>query len=121
RNAQGQEAHAGGLDYILSDEGSGYDIGLRLLKAVASCLDGRAAQTILVDRLYQHLNITDLPSLYEVIYQHYVTKPAIASLAQLVGEAAVEDDQVAVDILNHSVNELLKMIGAVTQRLSLAE
>ena len=40
-NSDGQSAKSGGVDYILSDEGGGYDIGLRSLKAVARDLDSR--------------------------------------------------------------------------------
>ena len=40
-NAHGEETRAGGWGYLLGDEGSGYDIALKGLQAVARAADGR--------------------------------------------------------------------------------
>jgi N-acetylglucosamine kinase-like BadF-type ATPase len=121
RNAAGEEARAGGMDFILSDEGSGYDIGMRLLKAVTRSLDGRLGETVLVEKVFGHLKVDSLESLHREVYARYSVKPAIASLAPLVAEAAENGDLIAQDIMAHSVNELIRMVDAVIKKLSLQE
>lgn len=117
RDGKGKEARAGGIDHILSDEGSGYDIGLRGLRAVVAELDGRGEATQIKQRLYARLRVRSLEELYARVYGEYVTKPRIASLAVTVCECAADGDIVARDILNHSVNELLSLVDAVLRRL----
>lgn len=117
RASDHQTAQAGGLDYIMADQGSGYDIGLRLIRAVTSDMDGRGDATKLTKQLCHHLHVSDLDDLYQTIYAKYADKAAIASLAILVSDVAEDGDHVAQHILNHSVNELLKMVDAVMSKL----
>ena len=42
-----KEARASGLGFILSDEGSAFDIGVRILRATVKSFDGRGKKTIL--------------------------------------------------------------------------
>jgi N-acetylglucosamine kinase-like BadF-type ATPase len=121
RNAQGEKARSGGVDYILADEGSGYDIGLRTLRAVVQSMDGRAGETKLCQALLHHLRVTSLEALYNIVYAEYTTKPRIAALATLASQAAEDGDQAAQDILTHSVNELVKMVDAVVHRLAMID
>lgn len=117
RNIEGETAKAGGLSHILSDEGSGYDIGLRGLQAVVQSLDGRDGETSLVSAILSHLKVEDLEGLYSEVYSKYTSKAQIASLAPIVIELAEKLDATAQDILNHSVNELVLMVDAVLRKL----
>ncbi len=117
RSESGQIVQAGGLDYIMSDQGSGYDIGLRILRAVTSDLDGRSDATKLTKAVFKHLQVDTLNEMYQVIYRKYTDKASIASLAILASDVAEDGDHVAQHILNHSVNELLKMVDAVMTKL----
>lgn len=119
--SDGRESKAGGLDYILSDEGSGYDIGLRGLRAAVSQLDGRGDTTLLTKQIFAKLKVSSLEELYVKVYQEYATKSQIASLAVTVCECADEGDVVARDILNHSVNELVSLVDAVVKQLGWEE
>lgn len=117
RASDGREVQSGGWDYILADEGAGYDIGLRTLKTVTRTLDGRAESTRLSKEIMTHLQVTNLEQLHEVVYRKYQTKSAIASLSQIVSEVAETGDHQAQAILNHSANELIKMVDAVMTAL----
>lgn len=117
----GKEGKAGGVDYILSDEGSGYDIGTRGLRAVVAQLDGRGEQTLLTSQVFAKLEVNSLESLYDRVYETYASKHQIASLAVIVGECAAKGDVVAKDILNHSVNELVSLVDAVVTQLEWQE
>lgn len=117
RASDDRQIQAGGWDYILSDEGSGYDIGLRALKTITRTLDGRAESTRLTKEILTHLQVSNLEQLHEAVYRKYHTKAAIASLAQIVSQVADNGDHQAQAILNHSANELIKMIDAVMTAL----
>jgi N-acetylglucosamine kinase-like BadF-type ATPase len=116
--ADGREGKAGGLDHILSDEGSGYDIGLRGLRAVVAQLDGRGEATKITPQIFTALNVNSLEGLYLQIYESYTSKSKIASFSVIVAECAEQGDVVARDILNHSVNELVRLVDAVVKQLS---
>src|SRR3989344_3403958 len=66
-NEIGQSAKSGGRDFILSDEGSGYAIGLSALKAVTKMSDGRASMSVLKDLLFSHLKINSIDQLTEIV------------------------------------------------------
>lgn len=117
QTATGKTAKSGGLDNVLSDEGSGYDIGIRSLQAVVQNLDGRGEDTALVQAIFNRLQVDSLQQLHDVVYTKHQTKAAIASLAKQTIEIAAKGDSVARDILNHSVNELLSMVDAVIRQL----
>ncbi len=121
RATDDKEAKAGGVDHILSDEGSGYDIGLRGLRAVVEQLDGRGDETTITPELFAKLEVASLEELYREVYSHYTVKPQIASLAEVVCDCASQGDVVAMDILNHSVNKLIELVDAVVTRLDWRE
>jgi N-acetylglucosamine kinase-like BadF-type ATPase len=118
RDEKGNTAQAGGWNHLLSDEGSGYDIGLRTLQAVMHSLDGRSGETALTAAVFKFLGVDSLESLYREVYANFASKSQIASLAKITVEVAERRDAEAQDILNHSVNELLLMVDAVLQRLA---
>jgi N-acetylglucosamine kinase-like BadF-type ATPase len=121
RAADGREGQAGGLDHILSDEGSGYDIGLRGLRAVVAQLDGRGETTKITKQVFAKLGVDSLEALHSIVYESYTSKSQIASLATIVAECAGQGDVVARDILNHSVNELVSLVDAVLKQLEWQE
>jgi len=119
RIGNGNEAKSGGMDYILSDEGSGYSIGLRILKRVTQSIDGRSRDTLLKTLLFEKLNITTLNSLSSRIYEKPWNKTDIASLAPLVEKAAKKGDKVAIAIIKKAAHDLAIMIEAVAGKLKL--
>src|SRR3989344_8588243 len=68
-NATGQTAKAGGMDYLLSDEGSGYEIGAKVLKAAVRSYDGRGQKTIMEQLVAQHFGISSIAELKDKVYQ----------------------------------------------------
>src|ERR1051325_1063962 len=56
-NGAGSEARSGGYGPTFSDEGSGYDIARRALKAVAASFDGRSPETRLTRMISKELNV----------------------------------------------------------------
>jgi N-acetylglucosamine kinase-like BadF-type ATPase len=118
-NRAGDEARSGGWGPTLGDEGSGYDISRRALKAVAASFDGRSPQTVLTERFCKRLGIATTADLPGVIYNSDSEPVEIASLARLVAEAAREGDAVACEILEQAGRELGRLAVSVIERLGI--
>ncbi len=118
-NADGQQARAGGFGPTLSDEGSGYYIAQRALKAVVSSFDGRSPGTTLAERICRRLGVSDPSDLPGVIYNSDSEPVDIAPLAELVDEAAREGDEVARQILSAAGRELGRLAASVIDKLDL--
>jgi N-acetylglucosamine kinase-like BadF-type ATPase len=119
-NEAGRQARAGGLGPTLSDEGSGYDIARRALRAVAASFDLRAPQTSLTDRICKRLGVAGPSDLPGVIYNSGSDPVDIAPLAELVDDAAREGDEVARQILEAAGNELGRLAASVIEKLGLS-
>lgn len=120
-NSQGQFAKTGGLDFLLTDEGSGYDIGLKVLKIAAKSYDGRAPKTILEQMVNSHFDTKTIPDLKEHIYNPPLSKTQIAALAVLASEALVQGDNAAKEIIDGAIDELFLMTKVVVESLGLQD
>ena len=118
-NDAGEQARSGGWGPTISDEGSGYDIARRALKAVISSFDGRSPRTLLSERILNKLRISSAADLPGVIYNSDSESVEIASLAELVTEAAQEGDEVARGILSGAGRELGELVLSVVRKLGL--
>lgn len=117
QNNLGEKAKAGGLGYLLSDEGSGYFIGDGILRGAIQSFDGRGPKTILEDMIKLRFQINDVIELKEKINVHNFQKTTISSLAIMLRQALDSNDKVAIEILNSAISELTKMVFAVANKL----
>jgi N-acetylglucosamine kinase-like BadF-type ATPase len=115
----GRQARAGGLGPTLSDEGSGYDIARRALRAITAAFDGRAPETMLTELVCKALGVAGPDDLPSVIYNSDSDPVDIAPLAKLVDEAARAGDEVARGILASAGRELGRLAASVIEKLSL--
>lgn len=121
RTAAGLTARSGGMDYLLADEGSGYWIGRKVLRAVVRSHDGRGPETALTPLVLEHFGITDVLELKQRVYQPLLTKMAIAQLATVWEAALATEDSSAKRIQTQVVEKLLEMIVAVVTKLELSQ
>ena len=118
-NADGKEARASGWGYLLGDEGSGYDIAIKGLRAVARATDGRGNPTELTNQILSRLEL-DEPS--ELIrWVHAASRDAIAQLAEIVFDTAQTADTVAEGIVDGAVDELVCAAASVIKQLEFIE
>ena len=116
-NHRGDIAYAGGMEYLLSDEGSGYDMGLKVLRAAVRSADGRSKPTKLERAVLQHFKIRSIRSLEPIVYHgQRLDKSRIAKLAKLADQFAKTDWR-AKEIMDESIDELVQHVAAVVQRL----
>ena len=119
KNAAGETAHAGGWGYIMGDEGSGYDIGRKALRAASRAADGRGPDTSLQQTILSHFAVSGLRDVHQRVYSGALTRPQIAGLARVVAQDAAAGDAVALSILTNAGTHLADAALAVVQKLTL--
>ncbi|MDR0463090.1 MAG: hypothetical protein LBG64_02630, partial [Pseudomonadales bacterium] len=104
-NDQGMQAKAGGLDYLLTDEGSGYDIGRLVLHCAVKSADGRGMKTILEEKVKNAFHVQNICELKSQVYNPSLSKTEISNLSKLCMDALKEGDQIALSIFEYAINE----------------
>ena len=114
----GAGTRVGGWGELFGDEGSGYWIGIRALRAFSKMSDGRAERGPLHDVLSRDLALdADIDLVALVLHQWRGARQQIAALAPAVGEAARAGDRCAQAILAAGAAELVGLVHATRSRL----
>lgn len=121
RNRAGEIARSGGWGWHLGDEGSGFWIGERAIRAVLRAADGRGPATSLDRALSEHFEIARPDQILHAIYDGEFPRTRVAKFAARVEEAARAGDAVAKTILSDAAGELARAAGSVRDRLRLEE
>jgi len=116
-NEDGKQAGASGWDFILADEGSGYSVGLKALKAIVKAYDGRGEKTLLSKTILEELNLNEIPDLIKWAYGGLFSKDKISALAETVSNTAKMGDKVSIDILAEEAEEAAISVITVAQKL----
>ena len=120
-NEEGKEANVNGWDYILGDEGSGYEIGIRALKALMKAYDGRGSATLLSKTILEDLGIKDVRGLIGWAYKDSFSKDRIAAIAKTVCRTAEMGDKISIEILEGEAIETVNSVTVAASKLNLAE
>ncbi|XRD24132.1 ROK family protein [Lysinibacillus fusiformis] len=99
----------GGWGYLFDDEGSGYDLGVQLLKAVLQSYDGRAPSTILTEAVLKHFSVEHVPQLIASVYGEEHPRTVIAPLSAYIVAAADDGDLVAKRIIEEACQNYFKV------------
>ena len=118
RTADGRTARFGGWGHLLGDKGSGYEIGLRALKACVFYLDRDGEWSRLGQRILRALQLNEPNQL--IAWAQAASKADIAALAEEVFAAAAERDAIAKDILTGAAASLAKDGVACARKLAKA-
>ena len=121
KNARGQMVKVSGLDYLLADDGSGYDAGRLTLKAAVQSTDGRGQKTKLQELVFSHFGVENVFELKDEIYSPLISKEEVASFAADCLELARQGDSVARAIIDYCQGQLLLDVQAVAARLGFAD
>src|SRR5215216_7130269 len=90
--SDGREALAGGYGYLLGDEGSAFDIGVRAIAAAARAEDCRGEPTALRAIVEEHFEIPTIRHMPRVIYEAGFSRDRISLIAPKIVEAAYSGD-----------------------------
>lgn len=115
RTPEGKTAKVGGWGHILGDKGSGYEIGLRALKAVVYYYDRDGEWPALGQRLLRALELNEPNDL--IGWVQNAGKTEIAALALEVFQASARQDRIAGDILAGAAHSLAKDAACCAGRL----
>lgn len=117
KDADGIIHRVGGFGRFIGDEGSGYTIGRKGLKAVARSIDGRCLPTILREYAKEKF---DIPADDVLITKIYSEGLDIASFAPLVLEGADNNDETCINILENECEELILHVRAMMAKLNVS-
>ncbi|MCI8615944.1 MAG: ATPase [Lachnospiraceae bacterium] len=118
QSRSGAMVRTGGWGHILSDEGSGFHIGLEIVKAVGEHLDRRSHDETLYQMFYETTGISDLEALNNFLNANIMTKNAIADLAPLAEEAMNEGSEAAREILEGTIQKLYRIARDNYQKMT---
>jgi len=99
-DGRGNHRSLGGWGMAVGDEGSGFDIGLRAIKAAGRALDGRGPETKLLDMLLEVCGVRTFGHLLQKCCRPNLRYSEISGLSRVVASAAEAGDAVARDILS---------------------
>jgi glucosamine kinase len=121
RNRAGTIARSGGWGWHVGDEGSGFWIGERAIRAVLRAVDGRGPATTLDRALSEHFEIAEAEQILYAIYDREFPRTRVAKFAARVNAAARAGDAVAGSILADAASELVCAACSVRDQLGLEE
>jgi N-acetylmuramic acid 6-phosphate etherase len=106
RNTQGNSAKIGGWGHQLGDKGSGYEIGLRAMKAALYYYDRDGQWPALGERILRALQLNEPEDLIDWVQS--ASKAEVAALTPVVFAAKKVRDRIASDILEGAAHGLAK-------------
>lgn len=119
RNLNGDTAKSGGMGAWLGDEGSGFDIGRRALKAVARAADFHAPKSQLSVELLKEIDCRDWESLYDRLAKN--ADDVFPRLFPVVVKIADAGDEVARKILADAAKALAELADSVIDKLGMRD
>ena len=115
-DAEGVYHTAGGWGQVLGDEGSGYHMALKGIKAALHAYDGLSEPTLLSARVMKFFDLGKMSDIIDKIYNPPVEKSVIAAFAPEVDIAADKGDAIALDIVESEAEWLYKLALAITRK-----
>lgn len=115
RQPSGAVVRAGGLGYMLGDEGSALWIGWQAINRSLRSAEGRDLPTALLPKLLEHFSLSSPEAFVALMHQRFV-KSEIASAAKCVLDETLTDP-LAADIAAGAARELALLVCSVVRRL----
>ena len=116
-DTSGESVHSGGWGYLLDDGGSGYWLGLELLRSATRVADGCREKTGLYQQTFAHLKISTTDELISWLYNPETKNQEISQMAPLVLASAATGDLEALRILEDGAEQLYQLYLSVVKRL----
>lgn len=113
----GQRARAGGLGWLIGDEGSGYAIGVAALRAAMHSVDGRNSATTLLAAVLEEYHLETPADLVAHVYRPAATRAEIARLARVVLALQDAGDASARAIIVQAATDAGALVSTVMRRL----
>jgi N-acetylglucosamine kinase-like BadF-type ATPase len=120
-NERGEQAGATGWDYILADEGSGYSVSIKALRAVMREYDGRGKKTMLTGEILKKLDLKKAIEIVNWVYGRPFSKKRIGQFSEVVCRCAYRGDSICIKILHEEAMESVLSVESVARKLGLLD
>jgi N-acetylglucosamine kinase-like BadF-type ATPase len=117
RNASGKFARAGGWGYVFGDEGGGFDIARRGLRAALRMEEGWGPATSIRERFLELSGAPDANSMMHRFYTTEFSRPKFAAFSLVLAEAAASGDRIAKEVLREAARDLVTYVEGVYHNL----
>ncbi|PSR29011.1 MAG: hypothetical protein C7B47_03405 [Sulfobacillus thermosulfidooxidans] len=114
----GKRCQIGGLGYEMGDFGGGADLAREVLHVAFRSHEGRGPKTILEDDVLRKLGQNSYEDLKRAMYFHTIHPFAFLALVPACFEAANQNDNVAITLLQNMAQSLAQTVIAAANQLS---
>lgn len=121
RDSSGSSARCGGWHEFMSDEGSGYWLGKKLLRLFSKESDGRLPRTPLYELTRQALGLENDLDINSLACSYCRSRCQTAALQKILLEAARQGDYLALGCYDKASRELAEIVAGVINKLSFDE
>ena len=113
---KGNSLRCGGWGPLISDESSGYYLGLRLINYFTKQSDGRIPKTMLYDLMKEELKINDD---FEIIpMAEGMTRDELASVSKILGKLIENKEECALELIDKAGYEAALTINTLAKNLN---
>jgi N-acetylglucosamine kinase-like BadF-type ATPase len=109
----------GGLGYLLGDEGSGFELGQRGIRAALRSVDGTGPETGLLLALRECYGLENPMDILPLVYKSPSCVETIARFAVWVLDLGFKGDSLAKGIVQDAIGSLLNMTFTLACKLNL--
>lgn len=117
KNEVGEVYRAGGWDYLLGDEGSGYWIAVKAIQRALESWDETGVPSVLFQRMIEEMGNRGIDGIMEFMYQAPFEKQRIAKIAEIVCELDETGDSDARVIVLQAADALCKLATTLVRRM----
>jgi len=113
----GREGIAGGYGFLIGDQGSAFDIGLRAIDAATKSEDRRGPRTVLETTVCDYFGLERIRLITRIVYAAGFSRDRISRLTPEVVRVAEEGDEVARDLLADAAGDAAETALGVVRQL----
>jgi len=117
-NSNGKIVRSGGWGGLISDEGSGFQIGRLAIAAVMQEYDKVISPTSFTEKLLAHFRLTSPEDFMDLLYiEDTLPVDKIASCTPIILEAWIKGDQAARNIVEGELEKLVRLVVGISRQM----
>lgn len=117
-DSNGKIVRSGGWGGLISDEGSGFQIGRHAIAAVMQEYDKVIAPTSFTEKLLAHFQLTSPEDFIDLLYlEDTLPVDKIASCTPIILEAWAKGDEVARTIVEVELEKLVRLVVGISRQM----
>jgi N-acetylglucosamine kinase-like BadF-type ATPase len=119
-DSKGKIVRSGGWGGLISDEGSGFQIGRHAIAAVMQEYDKVIAPTSFTEKLLAHFQLTSPEEFIDLLYlEDKLPVDKVASCTPIILEAWAKGDEAARTIVEAELEKLVRLVVGISRQMEL--